>query len=155
MLEFLEKTGPGIGSILIKGLRISQPGGYNPLGKLWACGVRKSNHQRYGVDVVGLFTYDYQDAVVSCSFCLNYCEAATGCGDPVYTSRFQDSFTLQMLPFESIIESFVDDTEFGLAGYERLVEQGADAEVLDKYLEGYLRRIGFKKSRNSQKNEQP
>lgn len=136
-LTFKENCVPGLGTLVINNVAMSHRG-YDPLAKIWSK-LKKCIRKKYGVDVTGIFTYNDEREVISCSFCLNY--GAPGVHSSpdtrIYTKRFEETFPLQMLDFEEILEAFVESPD-GLEKYEELVTQKATATELSSSIKKFL-----------------
>ena len=141
-VTFQENVGPGIGTLVINGLVLPHDT-YDPLGKIWAS-VKKRLRERYRVDVAGLFTYNDEKKVISCSFCLNYgISEIRGLDSKVYTARFESTFDCQMVDFEEVIEAFIESPN-GLSAYKKALKTNPGKRDIDKVINSFLFSVGMR-----------
>ena len=134
------------------------------LDTLWA-GYRQSLVAGMGVSVVGLFYekpwsviesqiremkisgieppdgFDPKDSAVLCVLHLN---GANKSDDEMqaYNRQFKDTFELQIIGFEALLEDFLLDPD-GYQAYRHLSQDGGDAKAYDKILENWLKLHGL------------
>lgn len=139
-----------MGALVINGLVLPR-GKFDPLAKIWST-VRKRIREQFHVDVAGLFLYDDEKEVISCSFYLNYCVPELKDIDArEYTERFEGTFALQMIMFEEAVEYFLLDDEHGYEPYLERVKQGADEQALNNMFNAFLRSINLRTPKDDKK----
>ena len=136
-ISFSEKCSGHIGNLLINGLVIERPNGFDPLVKIWTS-VRKRIFERAKLDVVGIFVHDVKQELIIGSFYLVY-------GDEVkdtdaHTKKFEESFPRQMALFEQTLLSFLE-TEY--EEYLKVVDANIEASVGD-FINGFLKSVGIR-----------
>lgn len=113
----------GVGVLTITGLPLEESPYYAPLGKLYSS-CRKRIDEQYGVQVTGIFMYDYPTrGIITCNFhpnCYN-CNNEDAKIKKVL-QRFEDTFELQIALFCNVIECFMDDQENGYQTYLKHLE---------------------------------
>ena len=108
----------GSGVLTITGLPLEESRYYAPLGKLYSS-CRKRNAEQYGIQVTGIFLYDYpENGVITGSFHPNCYD----CNDEEakinkVLRRFDETFERQMTLFIDVIECFMDNEEQGYSAY--------------------------------------
>ena len=117
---------------------------FDPLAKIWSS-IRKVCCRKYGVDVVGTFTYDDDKAQVACNFFLNYSIVEAGSiGEETYLGMFKDNFPFMMELFEDTIITFMSFRTNGYADYLALSEMGATDDELRASINGFLESVGLR-----------
>ena len=129
------------------------------MGKLWAS-VRKEIFRQYGVDMVGLFTYDYNSGVIMGTFDPNFAVALEeGITQEQYQKRFEEKFWYGMGIFSKTVTKFLKDEKNGYAPYCRLIrkrfeddyEGPSKREQLDEMLNRFLASIGIRAEEKKRK----
>ena len=145
-MHFIEKNDGSYGGLIINDIDIPCQRGFDPIAKIWSS-VRKRNREKFGVDVTGLFIYDEERHVVSCSFYLNFGVLATDAAREeveAYTLHFSETFSLQMAKFGEALNAFMD-AENGLAAYKNYLEnEEFSTKQCDKIFNAFLRSTGLK-----------
>ena len=149
VVTYKEKCDTCMGMLVINGLMLP---GKDPLGAMWAAGPRKRIFDEFGVDVAGLFVYDDEKEVVSCSFYLNF-GVVTEAEVKVYAARFRDTFSQQMALFEDVLEAFLGDEDDGYLAYLDLLKNGeVSDEVAKDFFNRFLRKINIRKKKDDRRS---
>ena len=128
-VTFVEKFDSCMGALIINGLTLPNGRSLDPLGELWSHGLRKRIYETFELDVAGLFVYDDEKEVISCSFYPNFTiPEVKGTSPKMYMEKFMDTFPRQMLMWEEAIEAFLYDQQNGYLAYCELANKG-DTEV--------------------------
>ena len=138
-----------MGALVINGLVLPRTENFDPLAKIWSS-CRKRISEQYGVHVTGLFVYDDEKEVISCSFCLSF---TTNDDLKLYIKRFEDTFQYQMTMFEDAIEAFLMDQEDGYDAYMSLINTGkmVKKEAYESLFNKFLRKMNLKTKKDDKK----
>lgn len=138
-IGYEEEVKRDTGSLKITGFNFPDNAVFDPLAKIWSS-VRKRIAEKYGVHVTGLFRY--KEAVIECSFLLNYGMITTNNPAEIdlIQDRFMHTFSGQMALFENTIEAFLLDFDDGYLAYVKYVddanpiEEGECERIFNKFL---------------------
>lgn len=140
----------GIGAIIIEGLVFPDNAHFDPLAKIWSS-CRKRIRESYKLDVTGLFLYDRDKQVISCSFCLSF--TMEGNEDlHAYIKRFEDNFDNQMAMFKTAIDNFIKEPNDGYNTYCELstASKVVNKDVYEQMFNRFLRSIGYKTDKDEE-----
>lgn len=133
-----------IAALMIKEVFLPKIGNFDPCARIWHH-VRKYYQKPIngGVDVVGLFLYDEEKQVVSCSFCLNWANIEDA-AEKAYQAKFENLFQRMLTDFEEDIDAFLQDQDYGHEAYCKLfndhkqeIKTATDSEERNKIDHNY------------------
>ncbi|MBR3248710.1 hypothetical protein IKF89_01635 [Candidatus Saccharibacteria bacterium] len=143
-LVYEEHCENGIGSLVIRGLSFPENPVFSPLDKIWSS-VRKRNGETYAVYTTAVFTIN-EEAIVG-EFYPNCAVLVDDSKANQYISRFEDTFSHQMLLFIDALESFLMDFQIGYVAYCKYLQKAGEnvsTEECSTLLDAFLRQYKFK-----------
>ncbi|MDO4612004.1 MAG: hypothetical protein Q4B29_00875 [Candidatus Saccharibacteria bacterium] len=140
-IRFSAKGSNGIGIITIEGLVFPEHKFFDPLGGLWAK-MRKIVRKNTGVDSTGIFAYDTEQKLISCSFILNTAILEKGSGkqeQEEYQKKFEEIFPQQAEFFEQTILRFINEDYY--RDYCQTICSRLDNKQKEKAIKGLLKKF--------------
>ena len=148
-IAFSEKCGDHIGTLVINGIDMPITVDDNPPLVIWTS-VKKRVFERSKLSVVGFFTSDVSQQIITGIFYLSYNDVADV---TAHTQKFKDNFHRQMEYFEETLLKFLEDPN-GYEAYLRIKEKlsGERQEVISvackEHIQAFLREIRVRKKRD-------
>ncbi len=122
MLNFKTELTDVGGDLIVTGQTIPTFCGHDPLAQIWSK-VKSRIEELYGVKPCATISRPAPEITIISAF-PNWAYHEQKCPEEdkrIYARRFSDTFELQMQELEEAILSWVDDDEFGLHAYERIL----------------------------------